>query len=82
MENEMRIYMVETSYDIKHYPDKDQELESMLGMSDESGIGFGQRDIGWCFKTQQEAENAKKEIEKFGLEAWTHDYDDEEDDDD
>lgn len=47
-----RSYSVEVCYPDDLYPDKDRIMEEIVGiMSHGSGMGFGERDMSWSYKT-------------------------------
>jgi hypothetical protein len=64
--------------DIDKISEKTKEACKVAGRyCDESGYGFGQRDLGWYCETKEEAEKIKSNLEKIGLEPYIIDYDEE-----
>lgn len=50
-------YIIDVTYGGEHYPQLDQKLNDIFGRySDESGMGFGERDLAWFFKTRRTAQ--------------------------
>jgi len=48
-------YLIEAMYSAEHYPALDHVLEKVAGGCCQSGIGFGERDIGWTSPQKRDA---------------------------
>ncbi len=61
---------VRTKYSFQGGFSFDHVAESAAGrVSDFSGCGFGERDLGWVCKSEFEAERIKRALDKVGLHA-------------
>lgn len=60
-----RHFRVAIAYPSNYYPELDEKLEDRLGVSDGAGMGFGNRDMDWCFGTQEIAHAAIATIKRF-----------------
>lgn len=56
-------YCLQIVYPAQHYPKGDHTLEELLGSCSASGMGFGERDLSWYFKTVK-AMDKKLELTK------------------
>lgn len=45
-------FILNVCYASRYYPGYDRELEKALGDCDGSGIGLGQRDMSWYYKSK------------------------------
>jgi hypothetical protein len=59
------MYQVEVFYPAKYYPEMDDQLTEILGYSDCSGMGFGERDHSWYFKTKKAAKAAYDKVKRI-----------------
>lgn len=60
---------VEVSYDFKLFPSFDKTIISEVGYPDDSGAGFGRREMGWTFPTAKAASSFVKKLAKFNLDV-------------
>ena len=61
---------VRTKYSYQGGFNLDEAAHTAAGrISDFSGIGFGERDLGWVCKSDFEAEKIKRALDKIGLRA-------------
>jgi hypothetical protein len=61
---------VRTKYDWNGVFHMDEAAHHAAGrVSDFSGAGFGERDLGWVCETEWEAQSMKRRLEKIGLRA-------------
>ncbi len=51
----------------------DKTIEKILGSRDGSGMGFGQRDMDWCFSKKKDALAAFNKLKGKGLELCSVD---------
>lgn len=58
-------FKIEVMYDIVHYPKLDDKLHTLLGYSDASGAGFGERNMSWYFKSKTSAQKAFNKIRRL-----------------
>lgn len=60
------MYQVEVIYSAKYYPEMDAVLRKAIGSySHASGMGFGERDASWYYKTKKAAQKAYKAAKKI-----------------
>lgn len=66
----MNKFEVRASYEWNGSPSLDAAAHQAAGrVSDFSGCGFGQRDLGWVCKSELEAQRIKRALDKIGLRA-------------
>lgn len=63
-------YDVVCEYPADFYPEYDAKLHKKLGYSSASGMGFGIRDMCWCFKTKDGAMNCFNKLLKMRLKGF------------
>ncbi len=65
---------IRARYDANSFPAMDGAAHAAAGrISDFSGMGFGERELGWICKSEIEALGIKLRLDKIGLrtEIWT-----------
>jgi hypothetical protein len=58
-------YVVRVSYPSSKYPQMDKVIEKAVGYSHGSGMGFGERDHSWYYKTRKAAEKLAEKLNRI-----------------